>query len=114
MAEWRQRAEYDVDANSIYVYLNEAPTARTVPVDDCRNVDYSADGAVVGVEFLDIEARVDLHDIPFSQRVESLIGDPGVGAQDLRLNLARLDHRRTLSRVHRQGESLPERGCAGR
>lgn len=78
---WQPFAEYDPDADAIYVYLRDTETARTVAVDDFRNIDYAQDGAVVGIEFLDVSGGVDLHDIPFAQRVEELIGDLNLGIQ---------------------------------
>ena len=76
---WRERAEYDPEADAIYVYLKKAPAARTVAIDDLRNVDYAKDGAVVGVEFLDVTGGIDLHDVPFARRVEELISDLNLG-----------------------------------
>ena len=76
---WRQHAEYDPDAEAIYVYLRDAKPARTVAIDDFRNVDYAEDGAPVGVEFLDVGGGIDLHDVPFARRVEQLITDLNLG-----------------------------------
>jgi uncharacterized protein YuzE len=72
-------AEYNEEADAIYVWLTDAKTVRSAPLDDFRNLDFSADGAVVGVEFIDVSGGVDLEDIPHKQRVEQLIGDLGLG-----------------------------------
>ncbi len=74
-----QRAEYDAEADAIYVYLGNYPIARTTPLDDCRNIDLSKDGSVVGVEFLGASGGVDLADVPHKSTVEKLIGELGLG-----------------------------------
>ena len=80
MAEgWREHAEYDPDADAIYVYLRDAKVVRTVPIDDLRNIDYDGQGRVVGVEFLDVSGGLDLHDVPFARRVGQLISDLNLG-----------------------------------
>jgi len=73
------RAEYDQEADAIYVWLADAKASKSAQLDDFRNIDYSADGAVVGVEFIDVSGGVDLSDIPYSQTVERVIGDLGLG-----------------------------------
>jgi uncharacterized protein YuzE len=68
---------YDPDADVLYVQLGPGPVARTKSLGDFRLIDYSADGAVVGVEFIDATAGIDLRDLPFRRRVEQLIDDSG-------------------------------------
>lgn len=46
------RAEYDREADALYVTLSESAVARTVEVDDHRAVDLDADGKAVGLEVL--------------------------------------------------------------
>lgn len=71
--------DYDREADVLYIqFVRDGKVARTVPVDDLRLIDYSADGAVVGLEFIDVSDGVDLHDMPFAQRAEKLIGDAGL------------------------------------
>ena len=48
----RLRWEYDRAVNCGYVSLAEGQAARTVPVDDAVNLDYDADGRLLGVEIL--------------------------------------------------------------
>ena len=72
---WHERAEYDPDADAIYVYLRDARPVKTVAIDDLRNIDYDGEGRVVGVELLDVSGGIDLHDVPFAHRVEQLISD---------------------------------------
>ena len=69
---------YDRDTNALYVRLSGASVARTTSLDDFRMIDYSADGAVVGVEFIDVTAGVDLEDVPFHQKIEDIIGQSGL------------------------------------
>jgi uncharacterized protein YuzE len=71
-------ATYDPEADVLYVQLTGGEMAATQKfLDDRRILDYSADGAVVGVEFICASEGVDLSDVPFAQSVESLIGQSG-------------------------------------
>ena len=45
-------AEYDREADALYIRLLHGDVARTVDVDDYRAVDFGADGAVLGIEVL--------------------------------------------------------------
>jgi uncharacterized protein YuzE len=76
---WHEHAEYDPDADAIYVYLRDAKVVKTVAIDDFRNIDYDGEGRVVGVEFLDVSGGIDLHDVPFAHRVGQLISDLNLG-----------------------------------
>ncbi len=68
---------YDEDADVLYVRLNDSAVASTQSLDDLRLIDVSAEGVVVGIEFIDASAGIDLRDVPFRHRVEQLIGDSG-------------------------------------
>ena len=71
-------ATYDHEGDILYVRLRDGESpASQVFLDDLRILDYSADGGVVGVEFIGASAGVDLSDVPFAQRVEQLIGESG-------------------------------------
>jgi uncharacterized protein YuzE len=69
---------YDPESDALYVRLNDLAVAKTKPLDDLRLIDYSADGAVVGVEFLEASYGVDLSDVPHSHRIDELIGESGL------------------------------------
>ena len=69
---------YDEDADVLYVRLTEDPVAKTETLDDLRLIDYSSDGAVIGIEFIDASPGIDLRDVPFRHKVEQLIGDSGL------------------------------------
>lgn len=71
--------EYDREADAIYVRIQEGEVDRTVPLDDLRNIDYSSENAVLGVEFIDVSGGVDLHNIPFAREIEAAIRDNGLG-----------------------------------
>jgi len=68
-----ESVQYDAEADALYVKLIDLPVARTHALDDLRLIDYSEDGGVVGVEFLDASHGVDLRDVPFSNRIDKLI-----------------------------------------
>lgn len=46
------RAEYDREADALYIRLREGDVARSVEVDDVRVVDLDTTGAPIGVEIL--------------------------------------------------------------
>lgn len=72
------QAAYDSEAEVLYVQLlDDETSANQKFLDDLRILDYSADGAVVGVEFIAASAGIDLTDVPFAARVEKLIGQSG-------------------------------------
>jgi uncharacterized protein YuzE len=77
--DMQPHAEYDPEADAIYVWLSDGKTVKSTQLDEFRNIDFSADGAVVGVEFIDVSGGVDLGDIPYSETVEKLIGELGLG-----------------------------------
>ena len=69
---------YDEEADVLYVELNKVAVDRSHSLDDIRIIDYSKDGAVVGIEFINASSGVDLSDVPFAQKVEKLIGETGL------------------------------------
>ena len=71
--------EYDSEADALYVQLIDLPVSRTHALDDLRLIDYSADGGIVGVEFLEASYGIDLRDVPFSNKIDSLIRQSGLG-----------------------------------
>lgn len=72
--------EYDSEGDVLYVqFVPDREVAKTVSLDDLRLIDYSDDGAVVGLEFIDASAGVDLRDVPFAHTAEQIIGDADLG-----------------------------------
>lgn len=75
---------YDREADVLYVALRDDDTVdHSASLDDIRIIDYSADGAVVGIEFVNASSGVDLSDVPFRHKVEQLIGDSGLAIRVL-------------------------------
>lgn len=71
-------ATYDPEADALYVRLRDDEQPETQEfLDDLRILDYSAGGAVVGVEFIAASAGIDLSGVPFVPRVEELIAESG-------------------------------------
>lgn len=68
---------YDEEADALYVPLAEGLSATQSFVDDCRILDYSAEGSVLGVEFLCVSEGIDLRDRPLARRIEQLISESG-------------------------------------
>ena len=79
MGEFHPHAVYDPEADAIYVVLTDEKVAKSVQLDDFRVIDYSGDGALVGVELLGVGGGVELDDVPKRQTVEKLIGELGLG-----------------------------------
>ncbi len=72
------KATYDQEAGILYVrLLDDESVTRQTFLDDLRVIDHSAEGAVVGVEFIDASDGVVLGDVPFAKQVEDLIGHSG-------------------------------------
>ena len=71
-------AQYDPEADALYVRLSEGSAERQTYMGDFRILDYSKDGRVLGVEFLCAREGIDLQDIPFATRIERLIGESGL------------------------------------
>ncbi len=77
--DFKPYAEYDADADAIYVQLLDAPVTRSKGLDDLRNIDYSNEGGIAGVELLGVGGGVDLLDVPHRHKVEELINELGLG-----------------------------------
>ncbi|MDZ7729642.1 MAG: DUF2283 domain-containing protein [Dehalococcoidia bacterium] len=75
---WKGTYATSKEADVLYVVFQEDTVARTTHLDDLRLVDYSADGGVLGIEFIDASSGIDLRDIPFAKTTERLIGDTGL------------------------------------
>jgi uncharacterized protein YuzE len=72
--------DYDKEEDVLYVLLKAGTkVARSHSLDDMRLIDYSEDGGVVGIEFIDASHGVDLSEVPFARKVEQLIGEAGLG-----------------------------------
>ncbi len=74
----KEAIEYDDENDILYVQLSDGEVSWTKALDDLRLIDYSDDGAVVGIEFMAVSEGIDLTDTPFRHRIEELIGDSGL------------------------------------
>lgn len=73
-----QRAEYDAATDTLHVYLHDAATDRTEPLDPVRSVAYSADGRVVLVQFSrPFAGGINLSGVPSANLVGALILQSG-------------------------------------
>lgn len=70
---------YDQETDILYVRLQVGESTKQTFLDDARIIDRSADGAILGVEFLGASDGVDLVDVPFAQTVQRLIEESGLG-----------------------------------
>ena len=72
-----QHIDHDPENDVLYGSLNVGDVDRSASLDDHRTIDYSSDGAVIGVEFLDASTGIDRSDMPFAETVERIIGASG-------------------------------------
>ena len=75
MAVTPVRLELDGDANSAYVVLSDDEVKKTKKLDQNRLLDLDAQGEVVGIEFLNISAGVNLSDLPRGEELRKLFGE---------------------------------------
>ena len=68
---------FDREADMLYVTLADGDVHETRAFGDLRMVDYSAEGEVLGVEFVSASHGVDLTGLPLRAKVESAIGAIG-------------------------------------
>lgn len=73
----REFAEYDPDADALYVGLLDGDIEKTTNLGDLRLIDYSAKGEVLGVEFLNVSDGVDLSDVPQASVIDRIIANSG-------------------------------------
>lgn len=74
-----EHVTYDSEADVLYVRLHDGDSVKQVFLDDSRIIDRSADGIVLGIEFLGASDGVDLSDVPFAPTVQQLIEESGLG-----------------------------------
>ncbi len=64
------KIEYDKEHDAAYFEFSAADSAHQVKLDNARIVDYGADGAVVGVEFISPSRGMDLQGVPRAAEIE--------------------------------------------
>jgi uncharacterized protein YuzE len=55
--------EYDKEVDALYIRIQEVEVARTVEVEEGTNLDFDADGKLVGVEILNALERYKPQDL---------------------------------------------------
>ena len=73
------QVQVDVSAGALYVRLSESAVHETREFGDFRMVDYADDGAVVGVEFLQIAGGIDLGGLPEHRRLRAVLAGHELG-----------------------------------
>ena len=64
------KVEHDTGRDVVYFSFSTADSTRQVRLDARRIVDYGADGAAVGVEFLSPSRGIDLPGLPRAAEIE--------------------------------------------
>ena len=71
------RATYDSEVDILYVTLDDVPVDHTEDVSRQRQyqrgIDYAADGTVVGYEFMNASAGIDLEGLPHRPELAALM-----------------------------------------
>ena len=66
------KIEYDKEVDALYIRIQEKYVARTHEVSEGVNLDFDAEGQLIGLELLDAAKRYSLSDI-FNLSTENLI-----------------------------------------
>ncbi len=69
--------KYDDRADCVYIRFSSGEFARTELLDDRRNVDYAADGSVIGVEILYPRLGIDVSGLPREVSVGRFLEEHG-------------------------------------
>ena len=64
------KIEYDKEHDAAYFEFSSADSLRQMKLENARIVDYGADGAVVGVEFISPSRGMDLQGVPRAAEIE--------------------------------------------
>lgn len=67
------RAEYDKEADAIYIYFSDAPVVYGKDLDDERRIDYDDDNEPRGIELLCVSDGVIVDDLPHRAEVEQIL-----------------------------------------
>lgn len=70
--------EYDMNADCVYIRINDLPYAYSKEIDETRFVDYAQDGTVIGIELLYVSGGVDTSDLPYESEIGKLLEKHGV------------------------------------
>jgi len=65
--------QYDPEADSAYILVNDLPHAYSKEADDTRFIDYAEDGTVIGIELLYVGAGVDVSDLPYQEEIAEIL-----------------------------------------
>lgn len=73
------RAEYDEQADALYVAFSDKPYRNGHDLDDVRRIDYAMDGTVLGIEILSPRAAgVDLAGLPRRTEIAAILQKLGL------------------------------------
>ena len=69
------KLELSRDTNAAYAVLSDDEVKKTKKLDQYRLLDLDAEGEVVGIEFLNISAGVNLSHLPRGEELRKLFGE---------------------------------------
>jgi len=70
--------KHDLEADAIYILLNDTPYSYGKSLGDERHIDYGEDGEVRGVELLCVSDGVITDDLPNRAEIERALDDRGI------------------------------------
>ena len=76
------RLEHDPSADAAYVHVTDAVVARTVRLDQDRAIDYDAEGAVAGYDFMNVSRGVRVDDLDRAKDIMHLLALAKIGTKD--------------------------------
>ena len=67
------RMKYDLEADAVYIHLNNKAYAYGKDLDDQRRIDFSSDDKPIGIELLCVSKGVNPDDLPEQERITQLL-----------------------------------------
>ena len=89
------KIEYDKEVDALYIRIQEKYVARTQEVAEGVNLDFDADGRLIGLEVIDATKCYSLSDI-FNLSTENLILDKSIKSPSRNLSIPLLHHSTTF------------------
>jgi hypothetical protein len=70
--------KHDIEADAIYIYLNNQPYAYGKDLDEERRIDYASYNTPIGVELLCVSKGVNLYGLPRKDEISDILERNGI------------------------------------
>lgn len=67
------KIEYDKEADSIYIGLNDKPVSYTKSLDNSRHIDFDDENNPIGIELFNVSAGVTVGKLPFAEPLAKIL-----------------------------------------